>query len=114
MAKYSSMKGKRLGSDFWKSRIAEHERSGLTQQAYVDMHGLSIQTFCRWRKRLSKDATALVLAQPVRFVELTAETVAEAPGVRLCLGSVRLELSELPPPAYLAAVHNHVEAARRC
>lgn len=114
MAKYSSMRGKQLGRDFWQARMAEHERSGLTQQAYVDKYGLSIQTFWRWRKRLSKDDTALVPAQPVRFVEFAAEVTLAAREIRLCVGSVRLELSELPPPAYLAAVHLHVEGARRC
>ena len=46
--------------DYWRERIAEQERSGLTVGRFCKEQGLTEQSFYLWRKRLRKQ-------QPMRF-----------------------------------------------
>lgn len=52
---------KRAGrSEYWRERIAEQERSGLSVERFCKEQGLTEQTFYVWRKRLREQ-------QPMRF-----------------------------------------------
>src|SRR6266576_1085502 len=46
--------------DYWRERIAEQERSGLTVGRFCKEQGLTGQSFYLWRKRLLEQ-------QPMRF-----------------------------------------------
>src|SRR5438034_6815014 len=46
--------------DYWRERIAEQERSGLTVGRFCKEQGLTEQSFYLWRKRLLEQ-------QPMRF-----------------------------------------------
>jgi hypothetical protein len=65
--------------EYWRERIAEQERSGMTVQRFCEDRNLTEQSFYVWRKRLRKQ-------QPMRFALLetgparqqaTTETVLE-------------------------------------
>jgi hypothetical protein len=68
--------------DYWRERIAEQERSGITVQRFCEEQGLTEQSFYLWRKRLRKQ-------QPMRFALVEAGPVRQetstAPGLELVL-----------------------------
>jgi transposase-like protein len=45
---------------YWRERIAEHERSGMSVQQFCKERGVTEQSFYVWRKRLRKQ-------EPTRF-----------------------------------------------
>jgi len=45
---------------YWRERIAEHERSGMSVQQFCEERGVTEQSFYVWRKRLRKQ-------EPPRF-----------------------------------------------
>jgi len=47
-------------SEYWRERITEQERSGMSVQRFCEEQGLTEQSFIFWRKRLRKQ-------QPMRF-----------------------------------------------
>src|SRR5260370_37687522 len=55
-------KGKKIGarSEYWRERIAEQGRSGMSVQRFCEEQGLTEQSFYLWRKRLRKQP-------PMRF-----------------------------------------------
>lgn len=53
--------GTKIGrSEYWRKRIDEQERSGMSVQRFCEEQGLTEQSFYLWRKRLRKQ-------QPMRF-----------------------------------------------
>ena len=57
--------GKKIGArrEYWRERIAEQERSGVSVPRFCEEQGLTEQSFYVWRKRLRKQ-------QPMRFALL--------------------------------------------
>lgn len=39
---------------FWAAHAAAKEREDITFRAYCKRHGLSLSSFCQWRRRLAK------------------------------------------------------------
>ena len=76
--------GKKIGarSEYWRERIAEQERSGMSVQRFCAEQGLTEQSFYLWRKRLQKE-------QPMRFALVETGAVrpqpATEPGLELIL-----------------------------
>ena len=51
-------------SAYWRERIAEHERSGMSVQQFCKQRGVTEQSFYVWRKRLRKqEATRFALVE---------------------------------------------------
>ena len=86
--------GKKIGarSEYWRERIAEQERSGMSVQRFCEEQGLTEQSFYLWRKRLRKQPPmrfALVETGPAlqqRATELDLELVLTT-GERLRIGA---------------------------
>jgi transposase len=59
---------KKIGarSEYWRERIAEQERSGMSVHRFCEERGLTEQSFYLWRKRLRKQ-------QPMRFALVETE-----------------------------------------
>ena len=78
--------GKKIGarSEYWRERIAEQERSGMSVKRFCAEQGLTEYSFYPWRKRLRKE-------QPIRFalVETGAarRQPATEPGLELMLAT---------------------------
>ena len=76
---------------YWRERIGEQERSGMSVPQFCKEKGVSEQSFYVWRKRLRKQEPArfaLVETQPAR--QHTAKTELElvlVTGERLCIGT---------------------------
>ena len=54
MAKTTREKRAAARVEYWRARIAEQERSGMTVQRFCEDRGLTEQSFYVWRKRLRK------------------------------------------------------------
>src|SRR5437016_3671661 len=67
--------GKKIGarSEYWRERIAEQERSGMSVQRFCEEQGLTEQSFYLWRKRLRKQ-------QPMRFALVETEQARDQAG----------------------------------
>ena len=77
-------------SEYWRERITEQERSGMSVQRFCEEQGLTEQSFYLWRKRLRKQQPmrfALVETAPARqrATELDLELVLKT-GERLRIG----------------------------
>lgn len=107
---------RRQGKAFWYKHIEEQTSGGWTQAGYCRLRGLKLGTFRSWVYRQREELSEL---EPMSFVEVSTassatETMAPAVGdlIRIWVGpAVSLELTELPPPAYLAALAVEVVAA---
>jgi len=108
------------GEDFWEPHIAALRLSGQTSAGYAREHDLSVHALGWWRRKLNRSQSteptrAVVAAKASKFVALK---LAEPSGVRplgitmLLLGDVRLQMNELPPPAWLAEVSQAMRGAR--
>ncbi len=108
------------GRDFWEQHIAALRTSGQTSAGYAREHDLSVHALGWWRRKLHRlqptgPTRAVVGAKASKFVALK---VAEPIAVRqlgttmLFVGEVRLQMNELPPPAWLAEVSQALRGAR--
>ena len=108
------------GRNFWKQHIAALRLSGQTSAAYAREHYLSVHALGWWRRKLNRSAPteptrAVVAARASKFVALkVSEPIATRPlgMTMLLLGEVRLQMNELPPPAWLAEVSQAMRGAR--
>ena len=86
--------------------MSEHEKSGLRVRNYCEQHGVAVQSFYEWRRRLRKEA------EPVRFalVESAGETAAAEPLELILATGERLRITAGTDVALLRRV---VEGLRR-
>ena len=70
---------KRQGRAYWQGHLAAWTESGLTQQAYCTKHGLSLQSFYRWRRKQK----AALAVKPLTLVPVGIEASVARNMVRL-------------------------------
>jgi hypothetical protein len=76
-------------SEYWRERIVEQERSGLTVHRFCEERGLSEPNFYIWRKRLRKRES-----EPVRFALVETSQRPREAGLELVLATgERLRIS---------------------
>ena len=88
--------------EYWRERIAEQERSGMSVHRFCEDQGLTEQSFYLWRKRLRKQ-------QPMRFALLETgparQQAATESGLELVLATgERLRIGAGVDPAVLRRV----------
>jgi hypothetical protein len=105
--------------EFWKAHIAAIKRERVSTIAYAKQHGLAVKSLYRWQRKLKGMASdAAAVNHAGAFVALRVDApvavVAPAPaGCTLLLGvGMRLEMTTLPPPEWLAALVRAVQGAR--
>lgn len=54
------------GRQEWRQILDDYDRSGLTQAAFCQQHGLALSNFHQWRRKLNNEAP-----DSTAFVELT-------------------------------------------
>lgn len=94
---------------YWESHVAALNREAVSVSAYATRHGLSTSALYYWRRKLKVAAEEAAGEHDAgKFIALRVGDVAAIPcagGCTLVLGAgVRLEMSALPPPAWLAAL----------
>jgi hypothetical protein len=100
------------GMEYWRGHLSAIDAEGISTKAYAAREGLSAAALYHWRKRMkAREAVSEVGAG---FVALRVDqgdtpmscTVVMAPGLRL-------ELVQLPTPAWLAALSTALQARAR-
>jgi hypothetical protein len=94
---------------FWMGHLAAMTEEAIPATAYARQHGLSVKSLYGWQRKVAAGADRSM--EPVccaSFVALRVDdpgaALADA-GCTLVLGSgLRLEMSALPPPQWLAAL----------
>jgi transposase-like protein len=102
---------------YWREHVAAVKSQAITAKAYAQQHGLVLSTLYYWQRRLKTTAVtqakseSVATLRPSNFVSLhvkTSDNYAVRPMTTSCtlvLGTgVRLEMSALPNPQWLAAL----------
>ena len=84
----------------WARVVAQFERSGESQAAFCEAHGLNLGTFRGWLYRLRKDEER----QHPGFVEVMTAAVATRAGCIVRFGDTEVHFDPVPEPGYLAAL----------
>ena len=103
-----------IGAEFWMAHVAAAKLEAIPASDYAKRHGLSVKSLYYWRCKLNKsDKTDAAL--PVgKFVALRIAPGGSRPNnYTLALPSgLRLEMSALPQPEWLAALVRAVPGIR--
>lgn len=109
---------------YWSKHIAAIKLQGITTVAYARQHGLALATLYYWQRKLRSATTVgagndptQVSRRPSKFITLTVgdplHDVARprTPCTLVLAGGMRLEMSTLPDPQWLAAVGRSAQGA---
>lgn len=103
---------KRKGSDFWKARIDEQRRLGISAAEYCRRRSLHRQTFLRWRTRLARETAASGLVEIRGTRDRQRLDKPAALSIRLERG-ILIRFHELPNPETPAATPTTMPWRRR-
>lgn len=103
------------GMQYWSDHLAAIAAEGIQTRAYAEREGLSASALYYWRKRLkaaAADSAIVSLAAPRaggQFVPVQLSDVFQPVRCSLTVApGVRLELTQLPPPDWLAGLADAV------
>ncbi len=103
----------KMGTEFWVGHVAAAKREAISGSAYAKQHGISVAALYYWQRKLNETASA---GQVGKFVALRVADAGIAPQLTACtlmLGSdLRLEISALPTPEWLAALGRAAQGTR--
>lgn len=92
-------------AEFWTSHVEALQREGVAVSVYARRHGLALASLYYWRRKLKMAADAG--AATSKFVALRLVSAAPAVAAAACTllldSGVRLEMTALPSPSWLAA-----------
>ena len=105
------------GSAFWMAHLTAIKREAISMSAYAKRHRIAVKRLYYWQRKLKAAAAPPIrTSQPNAFVALrVAEPVTGYGPTRCTLvleSGMRLEMSALPAPAWLAAVGRAAQEAR--
>jgi len=93
--------------EFWSRHLVAIEMEGVTTKVYAEREGLSVAALYQWRRRLKAGGQpSSAMATGRGFVPVTVQARSDCAGccsVRSGEG-VRLKLTQLPSPEWLAAL----------
>lgn len=102
------------GRNYWSNHVEAMKSQGVTTSAYARQHELSVAALYYWQRKLQSESAphSVALAAPrpqSKFVALrVSDAVADMAPPWCCTlvlsGGMRLEMSALPDPLWLAAV----------
>jgi hypothetical protein len=114
------------GQAWWESHLNAIAREGITVKAYARREGLDESSLYYWRRRIRTqtqgpqqpviDRSSVDAPSSRRFVSVAVNATHDATGARHVLildSSLRLELSSLPNPQWLAQVSQALSAQAR-
>ena len=104
----------KMGTEFWVAHVAASQRESIHVSEYAKRYELSVKSLYYWRRKLKQSDTADAPQPAGKFVALRI-----APGgfrstsctLELPSG-LRLEMSALPQPEWLAALVRAVPGTR--
>jgi transposase-like protein len=105
----------KMSIDFWAGHVATAKREGGSTRAYAQRHGLSLAALYYWQRKLK----SVTPAEPVKVSKFVALRVADtgttqrSSACTLVMPSgMRLEMTALPSPQWLAALADTTKGAR--
>ena len=104
----------RMGAEFWAAHVAAAEQEGISASEYARRHGLAVKSLQYWRRKLKELNSTEGSLQAGKFVALhISPGAARQSNCALTLSSgLRLEMSALPQPEWLAALARAVAGVR--
>ena len=103
---------KRMGEAFWARHVEAAHQSGLSAIAYAKQQGIPVKRLYFWQRRFKEVGAADLRSHAGAFVAVRVA----APAVSLCTlilaSGLRLEMSALPAPEWLAAVGRAAQGER--
>ena len=95
-------------TEFWTSHVEALQREGMAVSLYARVHGLALSSLYYWRRKLKMAANAGAVGDATgKFVSLRlvdrVAPVSAAHCTLLLVSGLRLEMTALPSPAWLAA-----------
>lgn len=102
------------GTEFWMAHVAESQREAIPASEYARRHGLAVKSLYYWRRKLKQSDMAGAPESASKFVALRIAPGLSRPNYcTLVLPSgLRLEMSVLPQPEWLAALVHAVPELR--
>ena len=104
-------------SEVWQRHLAAIAAEGITTKAYAEREGLSVLTLYKWRQQLKRQARATVAQHHWAEVREVEPPAVAPPAGRPCALTfacgARLELPDVPQPAWLAALAVALGEAQR-
>ena len=113
----------KMGMEFWQGHVAAAKRETISASEYARRHGISVAALYYWQHKCRAtpvviSSKASKLAKPAhtsKFVALHVLDKAAAPSCPCTLvlpSELRLEMSTLPEPSWLAALGHAMQGAR--
>lgn len=104
----------KMGEEFWAEHVAAARLEAIPASEYARRNGLSVTALYYWQHKLKAAGEASAASQANKFVALrVVDTAQRACNCTLALPSgLRLEMSALPAPDWLAALGRALPGAR--
>lgn len=116
---------KKNAQHYWSKHIAAIKFQGITTSAYARQQELSLATLYYWQRKLRSTTTSVdsesgptqAPKRSSKFIALTVDDSARevvrsgTPCTLVLAGGMRLEMSTLPDPQWLAAVGRSTQGA---
>jgi len=102
---------------FWQQHALAAERSTSSTSAYAKRHGLAVSTLYYWQSKLKAAAPPVEVGRPpAKFVALRVVDGGSTARPNHCTlvlpVGIRLEMTALPAPEWLAAVGHAAQGVR--
>lgn len=91
----------RLGRIYWQSVVSKFDKSELSQEAFCEVHDLTLGTFRSWLYRLRREGGS----SAPKFVEVSvASKSVSSQACVVIIGKAELRFESVPDAVYLAAL----------
>jgi transposase-like protein len=114
----------KMRTEFWEGHVAAAKRETISASEYARRHGISVAALYYWQHKCRRDAPAVTsskvskLAKPAHASKFVALRVLDKQVMAPCLctlvlsSDLRLEMSALPEPSWLAALGYAIQGTR--
>lgn len=104
----------KMGAEFWSAHVAAAKLEAISASEYARRHSIAVSALYYWQHKLKATGEAIPPSPSSKFVALrVAETPRCTNNCTLALPSgLRLEMSALPAPEWLAALERAAPGAR--
>ena len=105
----------KMTAHIWEQHVAAARQQNLSTKAYADKHGLAASTLYYWQRKLQGMTNAQAVGDPSSPSNSTSKFVALRLSpycTSILAAGIRLDMSSLPDPRWLAELGRATQAAR--
>lgn len=99
------------GTEFWVAHVAAARLEGGSSSAYARRHHLTVSALYYWQRKLKNQDQTGPQGRSDRFIALPVAAPRPERCTLMLPSGMRLDLSALPPPEWLAALTHHLPGA---